>query len=69
MTPTVRTQGTAVVPARPDRAEVHLHLHHVAPTPDAALQQVTERNRKLEALLAELGVGRSSWYWMWLCVN
>jgi uncharacterized protein YggE len=50
-----------VVPARPDRAEVHLHLHHVAPTPDAALQHVGDRSRRLEALLEELGVDRSSW--------
>jgi uncharacterized protein YggE len=61
MSPTVRTQGTAVVPARPDRAEVQLHLQHVAPTPDAALQQVAERTSKLEELLGELAIERSGW--------
>jgi len=69
MAPTVRTQGTSVVPARPDRAEVHLHLHHVAPTPDAALQQVSERSRQLEALLAELGIERASWSSSGVSVN
>jgi uncharacterized protein YggE len=66
---TVRTQGTSVVPARPDRAEVHLHLQHVAPTPDAALQQVAERSRRLEELLDELGLERSSWSTSGVSVN
>jgi uncharacterized protein len=53
---TVTARGEAVVPGRPDEGVWTIELAALDATPDAALADVGERGKDLDALLEELGV-------------
>ena len=53
---TIRIQGQGSAPAVPDGIRFRLSLSATRPRPDEALQDVTARSERLDALLTELGI-------------
>jgi hypothetical protein len=58
---TVTVQGYGTAPVRPDGVRLRLIVRRVAPTPDTALDEATQRSHVLESLLQELGIDPSAW--------
>jgi uncharacterized protein YggE len=53
---TITVRGTATAPGRPDDLRIALLLATLAPSPEAALDGVTERGGRLRAVLDDAGV-------------
>ena len=59
--PTITVRGYGTARVKPDGARFHLVVRRVAETPEAALEEATERSRGLEGLLGGLGIDPSEW--------
>jgi uncharacterized protein YggE len=58
--PEIVVRGYAVVPGRPDEAEMGLTVSSLDDSADAALSDAASKSRRLEAVLDELDVPRSA---------